>query len=62
MMSLSSEPSLDRMSTVLPEIKLDSSTATWEELMASWARHKMKFTLAGPGLIRQIIACLKFIE
>ena len=51
MMSLSSESSLEKM-TVLPEIKLDHSTADWEEFMVSWARHKEKFNLAGPDLIR----------
>ena len=60
--SLSSESSLDTMTPVLPEIKLDSSAEDWEELMVSWARHKEKFNLTGPGLIRQLIACLKFID
>ena len=61
MMSLSSESSLEKM-TVLPEIKLDSSAEDWEELMVSWARYKEKFNLTSPDLIRQLTACLKFID
>ena len=61
MMSLSSESSLEKM-TVLPEIKLDSSAEDWEEFVVSWARHKEKFNLASPDLIRQLIACLEFID
>ena len=50
------------MSTLLPEIMLDSSAEDWEEFTVSWARYKEKFNLAGPDLIRQLIACLKFID
>ena len=62
MMSLSSESSLEKMTTVLPEIKLDHSAEDLEMFMVSWARHKEKFNLAGPDLIRQLIACLEFID
>ena len=50
------------MTTLLPEIKLDSSAEDWEELMVSLARHKEKFNLAVPDLTRQLIACFKFID
>ena len=50
------------MSTVLPEIETDSSAVDWKEFMVSWAKHKEKFNLAGPGLIRQVITCLQFID
>ena len=47
---------------MLPEIEMDCSAVDWEEFMVSWTRHRETFDLAGPGLIRQVIACLKFIE
>ena len=62
MMSLSSESSLENMSPVLPEIKLDSSAEDWEELMVSWAKYQEKYKLASPGLIRQLINCFQFID
>ena len=50
------------MTSVLSEIKLESSTEDWEELMVSWARHKEKFNLASPDITRQLIACFKLID
>ena len=50
------------MSTMLPKIEMDSTAVDWEEFMVIWARYKEKLNLAGPGLLRQVITCLQFID
>ena len=40
-----------------PEIKLDSTAEDWEEFSVTWSQYKAEYSLAGAGLIRQLIAC-----
>ena len=50
------------MSTMLPKIEMDSTAVDWKEFMVIWARYEEKLNLAGPGLLRQVITCLQFID
>ena len=40
-----------------PEIKLDSSAEDWEEFKVTWEQYKAEYSLAGAGMIRQLVAC-----
>ena len=40
-----------------PEIQLDSTAEDWEEFSVTWSQYKAEYSLAGDGLIRQLIAC-----
>ena len=39
-----------------PEIKLESTAEDWEEFSVTWEQYKAEYSLAGKGLIRQLVA------